>query len=156
MNRWASGCASGLRRGVGADAGMVTAETAAVLPVLALVLSLAMWAVAAAAAQVRCSDAAREGVRAAARGESDARVRQLALRAAPAGSSVTVLRLGPDVEVRIASTVRWAGRGPVSVPVVATAVAALEPDGSGGQSARPSQTWQVSGTAGTTVRPRSG
>jgi hypothetical protein len=119
---------------------MVTAETAAVLPVLALVLSLALWAVSAAAAQVRCSDAAREAARAAARGDSDASVRQLALRAGPPGSSVTVRRVGRDVEVTIASSVQWAGGGPVSVSVAATAVAALEPDGSrsalprGGQS----------------------
>lgn len=99
------------------------------LPVLALVLSFALWAVSAAAAQVRCSDAAREGARAAARGDPEGQVRQLALGAAPPNSSVTILRTGGDVRVRVASQVRWLGHGPVSVSVSAIAVAALEPDG---------------------------
>ena len=40
--------------------GMVTAETASVLPVLVVVLVAAVWVVAAASAQLRCTDAARE------------------------------------------------------------------------------------------------
>ena len=56
---------------------MVTAEAAVALPVLVLVLAGAMAAVAVLGAQLRCVDAAREGVLAAARGESDATVRSL-------------------------------------------------------------------------------
>src|SRR5688500_20233283 len=56
------------------DAGMVTAETAVVLPVLLLVLAGAVAAVTVVGAQLRCVDAAREGARAAARGESVAEV----------------------------------------------------------------------------------
>jgi hypothetical protein len=118
---------------------MVTAETAAVLPVLALVLSLGLWAVAAASAQVRCSDAAREAARAAARGDSEALVQQLARAAAPSGSSVSVVRDGRDVVVRVTSTVRWVGRGSVAVSVAATAVAELEPDSTSGSTAAPRQ-----------------
>ena len=59
------------------DAGMVTAETAVVLPVLLLVLAGAVAAVTVVGAQLRCVDAAREGARAAARGEDVATVRAL-------------------------------------------------------------------------------
>jgi Flp pilus assembly protein TadG len=48
------------------EAGMVTAETAVVLPVLLLVLAGAVAAVTVVGAQLRCVDAAREGARAAA------------------------------------------------------------------------------------------
>lgn len=67
---------------------MVTAEIATALPSLILALLLAVWAVAVATAQLRVSDAAREGARAAARGESDAVTTTLADRAAPAGAEV--------------------------------------------------------------------
>ena len=56
---------------------MVTAETAVVLPVLLLVLAGAVAAVTVVGAQLRCVDAAREGARAAARGEDVATVRAL-------------------------------------------------------------------------------
>ena len=52
------------RRRVGrlsGEAGMVTAETAVVLPVLLLVLAGAVAAVTVVGAQLRCVDAAREG-----------------------------------------------------------------------------------------------
>ena len=59
------------RRDADREAGMVTAETAVVLPVLLLVLVCAVAAVTVVGAQLRCVDAAREGARAAARGETD-------------------------------------------------------------------------------------
>ena len=52
---------------------MVTAETAVVLPVLLLVLAGAVAAVVVVGAQLRCVDAAREGARAAARGDATRR-----------------------------------------------------------------------------------
>ena len=57
------------------DDGMVTAETAVVLPVLLLVLAGAVAAVVVVGAHLRVVDAAREGTRAAARGEDVAAVR---------------------------------------------------------------------------------
>lgn len=72
------------------DAGMVTAEMAAVLPVLALVAAIALWGVSAVASQVRCVDAAREAARAAVRGESPTQVRMAATRAAPAGARLAI------------------------------------------------------------------
>ena len=61
------------RRG---EQGMVTAETAVVLPVLVVVLAVAVWVLAAVSGQLRCADAAGTAVRMAARGES-CRVRRL-------------------------------------------------------------------------------
>jgi len=61
---------------------MVTAELATALPVLLVLLGVALSAVAVADARVRCLDAAREAVRALARGDPSA-ARQLAEAAAP-------------------------------------------------------------------------
>lgn len=51
----------------GRDRGSVTAEAAMVIPVLLLFALALVWALMAAAAQIRCVDAARTGARAAAR-----------------------------------------------------------------------------------------
>jgi len=109
------------------DDGMVTAETAVVLPVLVLVLAATVAAVTVVGAQLRCVDAAREGARAAARGEEVAAVTELVGRAAPAGA-VTSVTTGPE-EVRVTVTARIAPLGPVPlrITVSAEAVALLEP-----------------------------
>ena len=106
---------------------MVTAETAVVLPVLLLVLAAAVAAVTVVGAQLRCVDAAREGARAAARGEELATVTQLVGRAAPEGAVIAVTT-GPE-EVRVTVTARIAPLGPVPlrITVSAEAVALLEP-----------------------------
>jgi Flp pilus assembly protein TadG len=120
------------RKRSAADAGYVTAETAMVLPVLALLLVAALWAVAVAGAQLRCVDAARDGARAAARGESDADAIAVAKVAAPDGADVELGRTADRVVVVVRARVGPAA-GPlkaIPVPVaVATAVAELE-DGS--------------------------
>jgi Flp pilus assembly protein TadG len=110
---------------------MVTAETAVVLPVLLLVLAGAVAAVTMVGAQLRCVDAAREGARAAARGEPVAVVTALVDRAAPEGA-VTTVSLGSD-EVRVTVSVRVAALGPVPlhVTVSAAAVALREPGSAG-------------------------
>ncbi|MBN1091403.1 pilus assembly protein [Blastococcus sp. TML/M2B] len=110
---------------------MVTAETAVVLPVLLLVLVCAVAAVTLVGAQLRCVDAAREGARAAARGEADAVVAELAGRIAPDGA-VTAVRLAGD-RVRVVVSVEVAPLGPVPLRtrVSAEAVAQREP-GAGG------------------------
>jgi Flp pilus assembly protein TadG len=107
---------------------MVTAETAVVLPVLLVVLAGVVAAVVVVGAQLRCVDAAREGVRAAARGEDTAAVTALARRAAPDGATVGV---SGDDEVRVTVTARIAPLGPVPlrITVTAEAVALREPDG---------------------------
>jgi Flp pilus assembly protein TadG len=107
---------------------MVTAETAVVLPVLLLVLAGAVAAVTVVGAQVRCMDAAREGARAAARGEPVAVVTALVGRAAPDGA-VTTVSVGEEEEVRVTVSARIAPLGPVplQVTVSAAAVALREP-----------------------------
>jgi Flp pilus assembly protein TadG len=108
---------------------MVTAETAVVLPVLLLVLACTVAAVTVVGAQLRCVDAAREGARAAARGETAVVVADLAGRVAPAGA-VTAVRPDGD-RVRVTVTVEVAPLGPVPLRtrVSAEAVAQLEPGG---------------------------
>ncbi len=79
-----------------------------VLPVLALFTVTMLWALAAAAAQIRCVDAARAGARAAARSEPVAAAETAARSAAPEGARVTVARSGELWRV----TVEAAAPGP--------------------------------------------
>jgi Flp pilus assembly protein TadG len=113
------------------EAGMVTAETAVVLPVLLFVLAAAVAVVTLLGAQLRCVDAAREGARAAARGEPDATVSRIVDRLAPDGAVTRVV--GHEDEVRVTVTVRVAPVGPLpfAVPLSGTAVAVREPGGAG-------------------------
>lgn len=83
------------------DAGMVTAELAVAIPVVVLVLVICLAGLSAAVAQVRCVDAASAGSRAAARGDSPARVEELARRAAPDGAVVSVSTRGGDALVTV-------------------------------------------------------
>jgi Flp pilus assembly protein TadG len=106
---------------------MVTAETAVVLPVLLLVLAAAISAVTVVSAHLRCLDAAREGARAAARGDDVAAVRALAARAAPAGATTAVEMDGTRVRVTVTVEVPPLGPVPLTVEVSASAVAELEP-----------------------------
>ncbi len=109
------------------EEGMVTAETALVLPVLLLVLAAAVAAIVVVGSQLRCVDAAREGARAAARGETVAVVRELAARAGPQGAATTVMEDGDTVTVTVRARVRPLGPLPVGATVSASASAVLEP-----------------------------
>jgi Flp pilus assembly protein TadG len=106
---------------------MVTAETAVVLPVLLVVLAAAVAAVVLVGSQLRCVDAAREGARAAARGEPVAVVTELAGTAAPTGARVEVSVGGPAVTVTVTATVQPLGPVPLRLPVTATATGMREP-----------------------------
>jgi len=110
---------------------MVTAETAVVLPVLLLVLAAAVAAVTVVGAQLRCVDAAREGARAAARGDPVTVVEALVARAAPEGAT-TVVDVGEE-QVRVTVSARIAPLGPVPlrITVSADAVALREPGEAG-------------------------
>ena len=82
------------------ERGMVTAETAVVLPVLLLVLAGAVAAVTVVGAQMRCVDAAREAARAAARGEPVDVVHAIAARTAPSGAGAVITARGePHIPV---------------------------------------------------------
>jgi Flp pilus assembly protein TadG len=107
----------------------VTAETAVVLPALAVVLALALWAVGAVTAQLRCVDAARVAARAVARGESVESSRQVAREAAPRGSSVSIRRVGDLVTVEVRARAGMPGvlgAGHAGLHVGGRAVATVE------------------------------
>ncbi|HEY0506969.1 MAG TPA: TadE family type IV pilus minor pilin [Blastococcus sp.] len=108
---------------------MVTAETAVVLPVLFLVLVGAVAAITVVGAQLRCVDAAREGARAASRGEDAGVVTALVQRAGPAGASGTVSTGGEEVRVTVSARIAPLGPVPLQITVTAEAVAMREPDG---------------------------
>jgi Flp pilus assembly protein TadG len=110
-----------------ADAGTVTAELAACLPVLVLVLAVALTAVGAAAARVRLQDAAREAARLAARGD-EAAARQLAHRIAP-GSQLQLSTSSGVVVAQLRATVHPLTELLPGLAVAERAVAAVEPSG---------------------------
>lgn len=111
------------------DGGYATAELAVLLPALVLLLAVLLWGVQAGAAQLRCVDAAREGARAAARGEPAEAVREAALRAGPPGARVRVDEEGELVRVRVEARSVGPGRlgAALGVGVAAEAVARREP-----------------------------
>lgn len=84
---------------------MVTAELAAALPALALVLIAAVWGVVYAATQLRCADAAREAARAAARGEDMSTIVEIAETIAPGHADVDVQRKAGLVIVEVQASV---------------------------------------------------
>lgn len=106
---------------------MVTAELAACLPVLVLVLGVALAAVSVVAARVRLQDAAREAARAAARGDSSAAA-ALARQAAP-GAHVDVSAAGSQTVAVVRATVHPLGGWLPSLTVTERSVAATEPTG---------------------------
>ena len=114
------------------DRGAVTVEAALALCTLTVVVALAVAAITAAATSVRCTDAARELVRLAARGEAD-RGRAVAARLAPAGARIELEVRGDEAIGEVAVTplrllpVRLAGR---AVAVLEPG-ALLEPDAGG-------------------------
>jgi hypothetical protein len=90
-----------------------------------LLLLLALTAVSAVTAQLRCVDAARETALAAARGVPDAA--SAGQRIAPAGASITVDRSGPHVHVRVSARLEPLGEGLPGIDVSASSVAEAEP-----------------------------
>jgi hypothetical protein len=114
------------------DRGAVTVEAAIALCTLTLVTALAIGAIATAAASVRCTDAARELVRLAARGEP-ARGRAMAVRLAPAGARIELVLRGDEAvgEVTAAPVPLLPAR------ISGRAVAVLEPGALLGGAARP-------------------
>jgi hypothetical protein len=80
---------------------MVTAEAALVIPVLLAVTLALSWAIAVGAAQVRLIDAAREGARLAARGESSGTVEAAVRRIGPSGTRAAVSVADGTVTVQV-------------------------------------------------------
>lgn len=110
------------------DGGMVTAELAACLPVLLLLLAVALSAVSVASARLRAQDAAREAVRAAARavGGGDGSASRAAAVAAP-GVRLDIVESGGTVRVAATLQARLLVPFLPAVTVTEQAVAAREP-----------------------------
>jgi hypothetical protein len=104
---------------------MVTAELAACLPVLVLVLAVALTAVGAVSARARVQDAAREAARAAARGDVTTAAR-LARAAAP-GATLNLTHDGADVVAVVRERIRPLGGWLPGFAVTARAIAEVEP-----------------------------
>jgi hypothetical protein len=121
--------APGSRRAPAGERGTATAETAVVLPALALLLMLCLWAVGVVGRQVQCVDAARIGARAMARGEARSAVVTAVERAAPDGATVSIQTVDGLVAVHVGASAGlpgpWRGSGP-SVRLHSSAVASLE------------------------------
>ena len=90
------------------ERGAVTAEAAAVLPVLVAVVLGLVWCLSLVVAQVRVVDGAREVARAGARGDDEAAAVAAGRRVAPDGATVSLSREGD----RVVAEVRLRVRGP--------------------------------------------
>lgn len=112
------------RRVVGGDRGSVTAEMAAGLPALMLLLLFALGAVDSVIARMQCVDAARDAALAAARGGDGAAVGR---DRAPRGATVSVSRDGDRIRVVVSVVVRPLGPHLPGIDVSGTAVADPEP-----------------------------
>lgn len=106
--------------------GSVTAETAIVLPAIAVLLAGVLALGAVVFAQVACIDAARAGARAAARGDGPSQVVGYARSLAPDGATVRVVHQGADVIVVVRARVALPLPGGPGVVVDAEANAQRE------------------------------
>ncbi|MFG1673900.1 TadE family type IV pilus minor pilin [Micromonospora sp. NPDC049282] len=110
------------------ERGSFTAELAAGLPALVLLLLAGLTAVDAVTTRAGCLDAAREAALAAARGESGV---PAGARYAPGGAEVTVTVAGDRVIATVRAPVRTAGARLPRLTVSGVAVAAVEPGAPG-------------------------
>lgn len=110
------------------ERGSFTAELAAGLPALMLLLFTGLTAVDAVTTRAGCLDAAREAALAAARGEPGSTVGS---RYAPAGADISVTVAGDRVTVTVRAPVRSLGARLPGLTVTGTAVAAVEPGAPG-------------------------
>ncbi|MGH1561187.1 TadE family type IV pilus minor pilin [Mumia sp. DW29H23] len=103
------------------EAGMVTAETAMVMPFLVALAFALVWATTIGVTQVRLVDAAREGARMAARGDDRQAVLEGVRGMAPEGAAVEVVE-GPDATTRVTVT----HEAKVDLPIVRALALSLE------------------------------
>lgn len=114
----------GLRHRLRGDRGMVTAELAASIPVILLLLAFGLAAIDAGRTRLACVDAARDGALAAARGD-DADGRAAALRLVPQ-ATVMVARSDGFVTVTVTAVARLSGALP-GISITVSSTAAQEP-----------------------------
>jgi hypothetical protein len=118
------------RRWPGRDRGSFTAELAAGLPALMLLMFVGLTAVGAVTTKAQCVDAAREGAVAAGRGEPGA---VAAARVAPPDAGIAVSQNVQTVTVVVRAPIRVLGGGLPVITVESTAVAAREPSMAAGE-----------------------
>jgi Flp pilus assembly protein TadG len=111
------------RRRSGRDRGAFTAELAAGLPALMVLLFAGIAAVSAVVAKAQCLDAAREAALAEARGETTS----VASRVAPEGADIRVGGDRESVTAIVSVRVSVLGGHLPGISVTASAVAAREP-----------------------------
>ena len=116
------------RSRVACERGSFTAELAAGLPALMLLLVAGLTAVNAVGTRVACVDAAREAALAAARGEPGT---VTGTRYAPEGAKVAVTVTGDRVRATVRAPVRTFGARLPRLVVSGEAVAAVEPGAPG-------------------------
>jgi secretion/DNA translocation related TadE-like protein len=121
---------------------MVTAEFAMALPAVVLVLATVLATATVALNQMRCTDAAREAARAAARNEPAAAVLAVARAEGPPGVEVHVSRVGDRVVVTATAGVRVRLLGTETIRVSSRAVAVREPVGDLAVALLPTLTWR--------------
>lgn len=114
------------RRNRRRDRGSVTAEMAAALPVVVLLLIVGLTGVTAVSDKLRCVDAAREAARMAARGEDG---EEAGRRIAPDDATISVRTEGDTVRAVVRVRVRTLGPFLPPLTVEGYAVAAVEPGG---------------------------
>lgn len=120
------------RRLLRGERGSVTAETAIVLPVVAVLLVVATWAIGLVVAHIRCLDAARDVARAVARGETVDQAHRIGQRSAPDGAAIDLRRTGDEVTatVRASSIALPVFGGLGSVLIEESATVRTEPEAS--------------------------
>ncbi|GLH98334.1 hypothetical protein Pa4123_36090 [Phytohabitans aurantiacus] len=111
-------------RGGRHERGSFTAELAAGLPALMLLLFVGLTAVGAVTTKAQCVDAAREAALATARGESGVVAGE---RTGPPDATVTIFVDGDLVVATVRASVRALGAHLPSTTITATATAVLEP-----------------------------
>lgn len=98
--------------------GMVTAEAALVLPMVAVFVLALVWLLSVGIEQVRVVDAARDAARAVARGDDDAAAAEAARRTAGSEAEVVIRHEGGLVSVTVSERVSAPGWLFVPLPTV--------------------------------------
>lgn len=92
------------------EEGIVTAETAMAIPMLAALTLALVWLVSLGFSQVLVQDASRETARSLARGDSVETALAAGRRVAPAGSDFSIQQTGEWVEVEVTAITDGPGR----------------------------------------------
>jgi TRAP-type uncharacterized transport system fused permease subunit len=112
--------------------GMVTAEAALVLPLIAGFCLVMLWMLTLGIAQIRAVDAARDAARALARGQGHAAVVSSAMRSAPEGARVSFTESAGTVTASVSARISppsWVLVPLPSVDVESRSTVEVEPDG---------------------------